>query len=71
MKKPVLYTIGQSTRPIDEFLELLNAHRTEVVDVTTIPRSRHNPPRCFKVDLLDDCSSVSDQSPIGRPAHVD
>ena len=44
MTKPVLYTIGHSTRPIDDFLELLNAHGVElVVDVRTIPRSRHNP----------------------------
>jgi uncharacterized protein (DUF488 family) len=44
MRKPVLYTIGHSTRPIDEFLELLNAHGIEkVVDVRTIPRSRRNP----------------------------
>jgi uncharacterized protein (DUF488 family) len=44
MRKPVLYTIGHSTRPIDEFLELLSAHGVEkVVDVRTIPRSRHNP----------------------------
>jgi hypothetical protein len=26
MRKPVLYSIGHSTRPIDEFLELLSAH---------------------------------------------
>ena len=39
-----LWTIGHSTRPIDEFLALLQAHRIErVVDVRTIPRSRHNP----------------------------
>lgn len=44
MKKPVLYTIGHSTRPIEEFLELLAAHGIqELVDVRTIPRSRHNP----------------------------
>jgi uncharacterized protein (DUF488 family) len=44
MRKPILYTIGHSTRPIDEFLELLRAHGVEqVVDVRTIPRSRHNP----------------------------
>ena len=44
MKKPVLYTIGHSTRPIGAFLELLKAHGVqEVVDVRTIPRSRHNP----------------------------
>jgi uncharacterized protein (DUF488 family) len=44
MRRPVLYTIGHSTRPIDEFLELLKAHGIKkVVDVRTIPRSRHNP----------------------------
>lgn len=38
------FTIGHSTRSIDEFLELLTAHgiRT-VVDVRTVPRSRTNP----------------------------
>lgn len=44
VKKPVLYTIGHSTHPIEEFLELLAAHGIEeLVDVRTIPRSRHNP----------------------------
>jgi uncharacterized protein (DUF488 family) len=44
MTRPVLYTIGHSTRPIDEFVALLEAHGIgEVVDVRTIPRSRHNP----------------------------
>ena len=37
-------TIGHSTRPIEEFLELLSAHGvTQLVDVRTVPRSRHNP----------------------------
>jgi uncharacterized protein (DUF488 family) len=37
-------TIGHSTRPIDEFIRLLNAHRVDrVIDIRTIPRSRHNP----------------------------
>jgi uncharacterized protein (DUF488 family) len=40
---PVL-TIGHSTRPIDEFIELLRAHGvTRVVDVRTVPRSARNP----------------------------
>ncbi len=40
----VLWTIGHSTRPIDEFLALLKAHRVQqLVDVRTLPRSRHNP----------------------------
>jgi uncharacterized protein (DUF488 family) len=39
-----IFTIGHSTRPIDEFLRLLEAHGVQrVVDVRTIPRSRHNP----------------------------
>jgi len=40
---PVL-TVGHSTRPIDEFIELLRAHGvTRVADVRTVPRSAHNP----------------------------
>jgi len=41
---PIVLTVGHSTRPIDEFVQLLQAHGvTQVVDVRTIPRSRHNP----------------------------
>src|SRR6185312_16662404 len=37
-------TIGHSTRPIEEFIKLLKAHRVgRLVDVRTMPRSRHNP----------------------------
>ena len=40
---PIL-TIGHSTRSIDEFIRLLKAHGvTRLVDVRTVPRSRHNP----------------------------
>ncbi|MBP6015239.1 MAG: DUF488 domain-containing protein [Candidatus Promineofilum sp.] len=43
MTTPV-YTIGHSTRPIEEFLAILDAFHIEtVVDVRTIARSRHNP----------------------------
>ena len=39
-----LFTIGHSTRPIDEFLALLKEnHVSLLVDVRTIPKSRHNP----------------------------
>jgi uncharacterized protein (DUF488 family) len=39
-----LFTIGHSTRPIKDFIALLRAHGVRrVVDVRTIPRSRHNP----------------------------
>src|SRR5512135_3185805 len=40
----VVFTIGHSTRPIKEFTRLLKAHGVQrVIDVRTIPRSRHNP----------------------------
>ena len=39
-----IYTIGHSTRTIEQFLALLTAHGIqEVIDVRTIPKSRHNP----------------------------
>ena len=39
-----LWTIGHSTKPIDEFVGLLQAHGIQrLVDVRTVPRSRHNP----------------------------
>jgi uncharacterized protein (DUF488 family) len=39
-----VYTVGHSTRAIRAFVELLRAHGIQqVVDVRTIPRSRHNP----------------------------
>jgi uncharacterized protein (DUF488 family) len=47
----ILCTIGHSTRPVEEFIELLRAHEVGLlVDVRTIPRSRHNPQ--FNTDAL-------------------
>lgn len=41
---PTVLTIGHSTRTIEEFIGLLQArHVACVVDVRTVPRSRHNP----------------------------
>ena len=41
---PVVLTIGHSTRTLEELIGLLKAHgATRVVDVRTVPRSRHNP----------------------------
>jgi hypothetical protein len=41
---PLVMTIGHSTHTIEEFIRLLQAHgATCVVDVRTVPRSRHNP----------------------------
>ena len=39
-----IFTIGHSTRPIEEFIRLLHAHGVQrLVDVRTVPKSRHNP----------------------------
>lgn len=40
----VVLTIGHSTRTLEEFVQLLEVYGvTLVVDVRTVPRSRHNP----------------------------
>ncbi len=40
----MVLTVGHSTHPIEEFLELLAAHGVEqLIDVRTIPKSRRNP----------------------------
>lgn len=39
-----VFTVGHSTRTAEEFTALLLAHRIQqLIDVRTIPRSRHNP----------------------------
>ncbi|WP_125610816.1 DUF488 family protein [Specibacter cremeus] len=39
-----IYTVGHSTHPIDDFIELLKAHGIKkLIDIRTIPKSRHNP----------------------------
>jgi uncharacterized protein (DUF488 family) len=46
-----VYTIGHSTRSAGDFVALLDAHGVrKLVDVRTIPRSRHNPQ--FNADAL-------------------
>ena len=41
---PLVMTIGHSTHTLEEFIRLIQAHgATRVVDVRTVPRSRHNP----------------------------
>jgi uncharacterized protein (DUF488 family) len=41
---PPIFTVGHSTRSLEEFVRLLRAYGIRrVVDVRTIPRSRHNP----------------------------
>lgn len=59
MGKDVIYTIGHSTRSLEEFLELLRAHGIRcVIDVRTVPRSRLHPQ--FGIDSL--------RGPSKRPA---
>jgi uncharacterized protein (DUF488 family) len=42
--KPIVCTIGHSNRPIDAFVDLLTSNGVvHVLDVRTVPRSRHNP----------------------------
>lgn len=39
-----IFTIGHSTREIGEFMDLLKSHSiTMLVDIRTIPKSKHNP----------------------------
>jgi|SRR5579883_3289822 uncharacterized protein (DUF488 family) len=41
---PVIYTIGHSTRSLDEFIAMLRAHSvSKLVDIRTVPRSARNP----------------------------
>lgn len=43
-RAPFVFTIGHSTRTLDELVQMLRAHGVKrVVDVRTMPRSRHNP----------------------------
>ena len=44
MQRPTIFTVGHSTPSIDEFVGLLQAHGIEeIVDVRSIPKSRHDP----------------------------
>ncbi len=44
MRPSIVFTIGHSTRTIDDFVHLLSSHGVErLIDVRTVPRSRFNP----------------------------
>lgn len=63
----VLFTIGHSTRSFEEFVELLLTKRVRVlVDVRTIPKSRHNPQ--FNWDILADALQRSGIEYVGMKA---
>jgi uncharacterized protein YeaO (DUF488 family) len=43
-ERPIIFTVGHSTRTQKEFIDLLRAHGVLLlVDIRTIPRSHHNP----------------------------
>jgi len=52
MERPLIRTIGHSTRPVDVLIEMLKAHGVKrLIDVRTIPKSRHNPQ--YNLDALE------------------
>jgi uncharacterized protein (DUF488 family) len=65
----VLWTIGHSTRPIDEFLSLLKTHTIQrLVDVRTVPRSRYNPQfntEALATSLAGEGISYQHAAPLG------
>ena len=64
---PAILTIGHSTRPIAEFVRILRAHAvTRIIDVRTIPRSRHNPQ--FNRENLPAALRAAEISYLHRPA---
>ncbi len=39
-----IYTVGHSTKKIEDFIKILKAYKIKIlVDIRTVPRSRHNP----------------------------
>lgn len=56
---PIVFTVGYSTRTLVAFIALLQVHAvTQVVDVRTVPRSRHNPQ--FNRETLPQSLSTAD-----------
>lgn len=59
MRPNAVFTIGHSTRPIEDFIHLLKSHGVQrVVDVRTMPRSRFNPQ--FDIARLPDLLQSAD-----------
>jgi uncharacterized protein (DUF488 family) len=66
-KLPTIFTIGHSTRPIAEFLALLQQVAVDLlVDVRSIPRSRTNPQ--FNADALPETLAAAGISYQHLPA---
>ncbi|HXH86673.1 MAG TPA: DUF488 domain-containing protein [Nitrospira sp.] len=61
-----IWTIGHSSKAIDEFTELLRVHKIRLlVDVRTIPRLRHNPQ--FNIDSLAESLKEADLHYVHLP----
>jgi uncharacterized protein (DUF488 family) len=61
-----IFTIGHSTRPLDQFIDILKAHDIQLVaDVRTIPKSRHNPQ--FSSDALANSLKASGLGYVHMP----
>jgi len=53
MPQPLVFTVGHSTRLLEQFIALLKGHSVAtLIDVRTVPRSRRNPQ--FNRDTLPD-----------------
>ena len=65
--RPTIWTVGHSTRPIGEFTDVLRVHEISLlVDVRTIPRSRHNPQ--FNEDRLAESLKKAGLGSLHMPA---
>ena len=61
-----VFTIGHSTRTLDEFVDLIDAYGvTLVVDVRSVPRSRHNPQ--FNKETLPDSLKLAGVKYVHMP----
>jgi uncharacterized protein (DUF488 family) len=62
-----IFTVGHSTLPIDQFVALLETYAIQrLVDVRTVPRSRHNPQ--FNADVLGRSLAAADIEYLPMPA---
>ena len=62
-----IFTIGHSTRPIEEFIELLQTNGVEqLIDIRTVPSSRRNPQ--FNREMLPDSLTAAGIGYLHMPA---
>lgn len=73
MEKPLIRTVGHSTRPVEALIEMLRAHGVKrLIDVRTIPKSRHNPQYNREVlerSLLDAGIAYEHEKALGGLRH--